>query len=116
MNEKIEVLQTAYEYSTRLEQGIEECIACFQTGNLAKANEDLVLIIDGIDWLMQALILTKDIHKESMDLSSVITALPELLEGIENSDTILIADILQYEVLEGVKNWKDKMQSNLVDM
>lgn len=116
MNEKLEVLQTAYEYSIRLEQGIEGCIEYFQTGNLAKGNEDLVLIIDGLDWLMQAITLTQDVHKAQIDLSGVMTALPELLEGIENSDNILIADILQYEILEGVKNWKDAMQSSLAEV
>lgn len=116
MNEKIEVLQTAYEYSIRLEQGIEGCVENFQTGNLAKANEDLVLIIDGLDWLMKAITLTQDVHKEVIDLSDVKAALPELLEGIENSDSILIADILQYEILEGVTNWKEVMHSNLVEM
>lgn len=115
MSEKLEVLQTAYDYIARLEPGIETCVENFQIGNLAKAHEDLVLIIDGIDWLMQALTLTQDIHKDQIILDTVREALPELLEGIQNNDTILIADILQYEILEGVQSWKEGIAINLVE-
>lgn len=115
MNDKIELLQTAYEYITRLEEGIEVCIECFQTGDFGKANRDLVLIIDGLDWLIRAITLTKEIQSKPIDLSSITTALPELLDGIENSDNILIADILQYEILEGLQTWQNEIQCSLAN-
>ena len=112
--EKIEVMHTAYNYLERLEQGIDECAMLFREKQLDKANEQLVLIVEGLEWLIDAISLTSDVREKVIDVTKMTPMLKEIVEAMQNTDVILVADLLYYEVLENVKEWRSGLGEELL--
>lgn len=112
--EKIEVMHTAYNYLERLEQGIDECAMLFREKQLDKANEQLVLIVEGLEWLIDAISLTSDVRENVIDVTKMTPMLKEIVEAMQNTDVILVADLLYYEVLENVKGWRSGLGEELL--
>ena len=114
MEQKLEALQTANEYMEKLVDGMNQCIQFYRVGDIGSANHYLLLIIDGLEWLLDVIRLTQDIRKKPIDIESFRQILTEIVEALENSDTTLIADLLEYEVLEQVVSWQEIIGSEVV--
>jgi hypothetical protein len=111
MEEKIEVLQTAFEYIERLYPATISCAEKVRIGNLTEAYEQIDLISQGLDWIVNVLSLTQDIHK--IDATELRDAVTEFVEALENEDTVLIADLLQYEIGEQLEKWYEMLRDTL---
>lgn len=99
MNEKFEILKTVSEYIVNLINGIEKAVGYFQAGEDTKGCELISPIAEGIEWMSDALIITKDIHKQDINLQNMNEKLNEIVEALENGDFILIGDLFQYELI-----------------
>lgn len=109
---KKEVLGTALEYIERVLPGVEEIIECFQTGREDKATSMMIELIEGMQWLIQAIDGTTDLQGEhSIDTSQINSILNQLVEAYENMDYVLLSDLLEYELLPLAKTWKEKLVS-----
>ncbi|RXI45890.1 hypothetical protein DP145_00700 [Clostridium tetani] len=109
MEQKLEVLETAKNYIDNLKKGIDSIFNYISEG---KENDALSLIPDfaeGIEWLSQVLILTKDVHKKDLDMNELNDVLNEVVEAIENEDYILVGDLFKYEIYEIL----DQIQQNI---
>lgn len=110
MNEKIEVLRTAYDYINKLESAIERIVVNLDANRI---NEALLLIgefAEGVQWLIQAITLTKDIQKSDISVEELNVKLNEVVEALENQDYILIMDIFNYEIKFFLNELKGKLE------
>lgn len=103
MNEKIEALKTASKYIINLKNGINTATDNFKNDKHEQGIELIPLIADGINWVVQVLELTKDIHKEQISIEELNSKLKELLEAIEVGDYLMVGNILQYEIFPSIE-------------
>lgn len=98
MNEKFDILKSISEYMVNLLNGINKAIEYFQAGEDRKGYDLIPSIADGIQWVSEALTVTKEIHKQDLNLQNINEKLIEIVDAMENGDYILIGDLFQYEL------------------
>lgn len=107
---KKEVIDSAVEYINRVVVGIEGIIEDFQSGREDKATNSMVQLVEGIQWLLQAIEGTKDVQGEnSIDNSGINHIFSQLVEALGNTDYVLLGDLLEYEITPVMKEWKEKL-------
>lgn len=99
VNEKIEVLQTADEYLDNLTKGVAAISEYIQEGKEQEGINLIPQVADGMQWLMQAIELTKDVQKKEIEVGSMNEFFEEIVEALENEDYILVGDLFNYEIL-----------------
>lgn len=113
MNEKIEILKTVSEYVVNLIRGIEKAVEYFQAGEETKGCDLISPIAEGIQWMSDALIITKDIHTQDINLQIMNEKLNEIVEALENGDFILIGDLFQYELIPIIQDIEENVNKIL---
>jgi hypothetical protein len=113
MEEKIEALQTAYEYIPKLNDAIAQVTGLFTEKKATRAYHLLTQIIDGVQWVLEALDLTSEVQLEKIDTQQLKGILKEFIEGMENDDHILICDMLQYEMTPILQEWQTNIGKTL---
>nr|WP_152752789.1 hypothetical protein [Clostridium estertheticum] len=78
--------------------GIEKVVGYFQAGEDKKGCDLISPITEGLQWMSEALMITKDIHHQEITLQDMNEKLEEIVEAFENEDFILIGDLFQYEL------------------
>ncbi|WP_315121939.1 hypothetical protein [uncultured Clostridium sp.] len=115
MEEKLEALETAKNYINNLKEGIDKIYGYISEG---KENMALALIPDaaeGIEWLSQVLVLTKDVHKKDLDINGLNDILNEIVEAIENEDYILVGDLFKYEIYHIMDEIQEEVNATLAN-
>ncbi|MBB6625559.1 hypothetical protein H7E67_19345 [Clostridium gasigenes] len=97
--QEIEVFNTAKEYIERLIVGINETVEFIQSGNDKKGIEMIPLIGEGIEYIINVISLLKIELNGEETIENLNTQLEEIIDGIENGDYVLIADIFKYEIV-----------------
>lgn len=95
------------------EQYIPKLIdACLNNSfNLQSANEGEAIslmpsIIEGIQWVVEAVQgMQKCRCQLSIEWNDFIPLLRQLTEAVENSDFVLLADVLQHEIVPALRDW-----------
>lgn len=103
--QQLEVLSSIYEYMERLYEGIQDAIDYFESQREGKAYELVVSIIDGLVWIVDGIHLTNDVHKAPIQLQEIKSVLGEVIEAQENNDTVLLCDMLKYEIMTKLEEW-----------
>lgn len=111
--EKRELLTTAYEYLERFEKGCTTIIELFRQGDDTEALNMLTDALEGISWLLDAFKLTADIIDTNTDIKEITTTLKEIEEALLDIDYIMIADLIEYEIITKAKNWKQQLKDIL---
>ncbi|MEF9934208.1 hypothetical protein [Clostridium sp.] len=106
---QIEVLHTVYDYIPNLINGIQDAISYVHDRRETEFYRLMPQIIEGIEWVINAVGLTEDIHKESVEIEDINEVLNEIVEGLENGDSVLIADVLECEMLVRVIKWYESI-------
>ena len=91
--EKIEVLQTANDYMNNLENGIVNLANMIQEGKEQEAITIIPQVVDGIEWVIQVITLTKEVQKNEIGVEALNDQLQEIIEALENEDYILVAAV-----------------------
>lgn len=99
MDKKVDTLKTISEYMVNLIKAIEKAVEYFQSGEDRKGCELIIPITEGMQWMSDALMVTKDIHKQDVNLEDMNEKLNEIVEALENGDFVLIGDLFQYELI-----------------
>lgn len=98
-NEKIDLIKSSRQYVIRLSNGIKTEIEGYRLGNI-KDISNILLITEGISFILKALSLTTDIKKNNDELYNKVSEyLQNLTDAVENNDTVSITDVLEYEFL-----------------
>ena len=107
-----EILESGIEYIDRLKIELPLRINNYRKGNMETLNfDDLNFLIEGIEWLItviEKINFNKD--NEKINFNSVLR---ELLKAIQDKDSTLIADILEYEILDIFEKIKSVFQDDL---
>lgn len=109
--EQIEILETASEYLIRLNNAIPSIVGNFRTGNEAKAYTDVAILSEGLQWINDVFKLTSDVH--NINVISIKEIYFEFIEALENNDSVLLADLLEYELTPKVQEWKTSLDESL---
>lgn len=117
-------LANALEYLKKLIPGFEQAADLFRAGNEQEANKYYLQILDGIDWFSQVVSIIMNPDEGEMKLpdadednlkarqKKLTDLMSQMLEANQNQDWVLLADILEYEMVPFYKDW-EKILSKL---
>ena len=117
-------LANALDYLKKLIPGFEQAADLFRAGSEQEANKYYLQILDGIDWFSQVVSVIMspdegetelpDTDDESLEVrqKKLTDLMSQMLEANENQDWVLLADILEYEMVPFYKDW-EKILSKL---
>ena len=117
-------LANALDYLKRLIPGFEKAASLFRTGNEQEANRYYLQILEGIDWFSQVVNLImkpetgypigSDSDNESLEVrqKKLTDLMSQMLEANKKQDWVLLADLLEYEMLPFYQDW-EKILSKL---
>ncbi len=111
-------IENADTYLIKLIPGIEKSVELFRMGNEQEANQFFINIIDGVDWLSQVLDMILEAKAISPDAvfdgksiqerrDSLITFTQQMVDANKNKDWVLLADLLEYEILPYYQEWSN---------
>jgi hypothetical protein len=112
-------LVNALDYLKKLIPGFEKAADLFRTGNEQEANKYYLQILDGIDWFSQVVSIIMNPDEGEMELpdaddenlqarqKKLTDLMSQMLEANQNQDWVLLADILEYEMLPFYKVWEN---------
>ena len=112
-------IANALNYLKKLIPGFEQAADLFRTGNEQEANKYYLQILDGIDWFSQVVSVIMqpedgeaelpDADGESLQVrqKKLTDLMSQMLEANQNKDWVLLADILEYEMVPFYKDWEN---------
>jgi vacuolar-type H+-ATPase subunit D/Vma8 len=104
-----ETLNEIYLYLKKLINGINITTEFYRSGQEGKANDLMINIIDGLSWVLEGITATSSVHKEKIDICEMNDYLNEMVNALENSDYVLLCDLLEYEILPSLKEYHEKI-------
>lgn len=106
-------IENAKEYLEKLIPGFQKAADLFRLGNEQEANKYYLQILDGIDWFSQVAQIIVDSRgdkteeKGFKDRQKTLTGLmSQMLEANKNQDWVLLADLLEYEIIPFYEDWQ----------
>jgi hypothetical protein len=111
-------LVNALDYLKKLIPGFMQAADLFRSGNEQEANKYYLQVLDGIDWFSQVvgIIISPDEGKMGLPDSDnenlqvrqekLTDLMSQMLEANKNQDWVLLADILEYEMVPFYKDWE----------
>ena len=117
-------LANSLDYLKKLIPGFEQAADLFRAGNEQEANKYYLQILDGIEWFSQVVSVIMspdegetelpDTDDESLEVrqKKLTDLMSQMLEANQNQDWVLLADILEYEMVPFYKDW-EKILSKL---
>lgn len=117
MNKKeiFEFFNEVIAYFERLELGILDIVQKYQSGEEGEANNLMAQMIDGLICTIDGLSLTKNFQKGNLEIENMNKFLNEINEALEKMDFILVSDLLEYEILPILKDWKEIIKDSIED-
>lgn len=97
--QKMELKESLSEYLPNFINGTNQVVVMLQQGKSVVAYENIVTMIDGLEWILAAIPHLADFSDLNFDEDKVNQVLRELSEGLNHMDTVLISDLLEYELL-----------------
>ena len=109
-------LGNAKEYLEKLIPGFQKAADLFRMGNEQEAHKFYLQILDGIDWIsqvVQTVVNSRNKELEGQDLKDrqgrVTGLMTQMLEANQNQDWVLLADLLEYEMIPFYENWQEAL-------
>ena len=107
-------LTNAKEYLEKLIPGFQKAADLFRMGNEQEANQYYLQILDGVDWFSQVILTIVNAQENIFEAQSLeerqkkLTALMgQMLEANQNQDWVLLADLLEYEMIPFYQAWQE---------
>lgn len=120
-----ESIDSCFGYVDHITSQIQKLIAQYNAGTLAEANSTFIEVVDLMDLYIQLItkvyrVIRKEmpekqfkdetIQKLEIHLLSVIKA---LVQAKEKNDVIMLCDLLEYELIDNLTQWKIKVLPEL---
>jgi hypothetical protein len=102
----VETLESLKEYIPKMVIGCQSTVENLQGGNEAVALQLLPAIIEGFEWILQAISGLQDNGQLlDIELSNLSQHFQEMLNALEIGDYVLLADLLDYEIVPVMETW-----------
>lgn len=88
-----------YLFIEEVKLNLENLKDCFYRGSENGAGSLIIRMIDHIDIILEG----RNIFNDYVNVEKIEEILPELLEAMENEDSILVGDLLNYEIIQAFK-------------
>lgn len=108
-----ETLCSVNEYLVKLKDGIKKIVNYIQEGKEHEAIQIIPNAAEGIDWVIQAINLTKDAQKEEIAIDDINDHISEMVDAFENDDFILVGDLFEYEILPILDRVQKEVEKNI---
>ncbi len=93
-----------------LNQKIDAVTELFYQQKEAQAYQGMAFLVDSMDKALQNILLYKSEHPEAeIDQVKIVSSLMEAMKAMEEKDTVLLADILNYELKETFTSIVEKL-------
>ena len=109
-------LGNAKEYLEKLIPGFQKAADLFRMGNEQEAHKFYLQILDGIDWFSQVVLTIvkswgNEVEGQRLeDRQERLTGLmAQMLEANQNQDWVLLADLLEYEMIPFYEDWQETL-------
>ena len=110
-SEVMEVITTATSYMDNIINGIELIVNSYRGGDYYKGKEHMKDLVEGLLWLNEVLAYTKSFHSiNPLELTGIFN---EMITAFENTDTVMLSDLLEYEVLPVIEVWQVKLKKEV---
>ncbi len=96
-------------YLPKMIRGIDEFVECAVQSREQDAKKLLASILEGLEWIAQAVCLTGRHKPGPMNGQDLMEKLPELVDACENNDYVLMSDILDYEIKPVLEKWASQV-------
>lgn len=101
-----ETLESLNEYLPKLIEGCKEVSRDLQTGNEAAALDKLPLVLEGLEWVTEAIGGIKNNGRSiNVDEKALIPFLLDMEGALEIGDYVLVADLFEYEIAPILEQW-----------
>jgi len=103
-----EAIDTASEYLPRLTAGLSKIAQLFKEGKDAEGIKLFDEAIEGMDWFLyvaEAIQKVMGTASTDEDLKQLTEIINELSNAWQNSDFVLISDIIDYDLLQNLERW-----------
>jgi hypothetical protein len=107
-------LVNAKEYLEKLIPGFQQAADLFRMGNEQEANKYYLQILDGIDWFSQVVLTIVNAQENEAEGPSfegrqkkLTDLMAQMLEANQNQDWVLLADLLEYEMVPFYTDWQE---------
>jgi hypothetical protein len=107
-------LSNALDYLEKLIPGFDQAADLFRMGNEQEANKYYIKILDGMDWFSEVINIVMSSKGEGPEAEDTLQLrqakltdlMSQMLEANKNQDWVLLADILEYEMIPFYKEWQ----------
>ena len=107
-------LSNALDYLEKLIPGFDQAADLFRTGNEQEANKYYIQILDGMDWFSEVVNVVMSSEGEGQEpenslqirQAKLTDLMSQMLDANKNQDWVLLADILEYEMIPFYKEWQ----------
>lgn len=115
MDEKFELLLNLKNHLSYLHGMVGEIVENLRQGDEFGGSSGIIKFIDELNVSIEAINITKDIQKETIEASEINEILSSLVEALSNQDFILICDLFEYEVTPILEDWEKKISSSVLN-
>ncbi|OON94507.1 MAG: hypothetical protein ATN31_03240 [Candidatus Epulonipiscioides saccharophilum] len=103
----IELKEELQVYLPRLEKGLISILNKLKNGQEGPAFDLLTDAIEGLSWTITSLDI---INSTIVDSDEFQETLETMLDAMENRDIDTIADVIEFELLDVINDWADKLE------
>ncbi len=113
MDTYLEALQEADSYIERVYYEVNGMVEDIRVGKVSLYHSKLVMLSEGIEWLIEVFRLTESIQIEKINKIDLSKFLSDIVEAMQHEDVILISDLLYFEFLGILQEWQENLKINL---
>ena len=110
----IDAFESAIDYMDRVYKELPSMIEEYKSKNIVEASDKMMDLSDGLNWIYDVIRLTSDFN--TLNSSDMMEFYAEMTDALENKEYDLLADMLQYELMPIIKNWRESLIDSLNKM
>jgi len=121
-NMVLETMESIHSYLDRAIPALKNLIDESYEDFSRETWEGIEQLAEGMQWILQFSVITKDLKDYPNNWNELVkniaaceTSFIQLMEGVETEDTVLISDVLSYEVTPAFENFHKALEASLQD-
>lgn len=110
-NEVNETIETMIEYMQKILMQVPKIIDSYRNDDIEKGSAWMIELSEGLLWIEQAFYLTSEAH--GLEMKDFKFPYQELVDSFKNTDYILLADLLEYELIPSIYRLQESLNRYL---